>query len=662
MAKVKRKTNSKRKTKTSQQDLPPQQSSHQNTLLAILFVGLLLAVLYWDTFQGHRLPPSPNHVRGSIIPRVTCHINRQGPSHSVISQGESFQTKHECAQECNNLRDCARFDYIPTDPQAQCRYYDTDSGGSTRASHDRSLCFLNQSEQYQRFSFTAGGIDSIDQENDSEDTTAAGTTAAGITAAGTTGGGQDELALIHQFVKEGRASSASRATSLFGSGGGSKKKIRLTKTDDFMLVVLKHWGRHEVQCLRRKKLIKTLLEEHSTTAFPYYPPVVYSQVILDKYRTNNRQWYRQVGESLTLAVPAESGAKATATATVPTKAERQLIDDMLLEPYDNSRLKKEPYPALCVFTNAAVDYDGNVCSASRKCLQSRSCQQAYGKYSTSGPSHDVVYSIAEMWGFGFFHYMCENFVRLFVGLDYLKSKEGGHVKIHVVQTNKFVVESMAAMGIATSRLITTATTLRANVVILPEPVGCGSPSKKLVQLTRSLVFTNVLAMFQHDINRFNQKDSGTTLFTKDRPLVVTVMKRKGARSVKNHGALIQELIVAFQVQEQDVPFKIVEFKNKLSMKQSVDLFASSDIVVGPHGAGLSNLLYMQPGRSVLELLAVAHGQINACYMYLALKLGLRYYTWSHPKTTHHGSMTIDTTQIVRIVTQMKDDLIGEGGV
>ena len=98
------------------------------------------------------------------------------------------------------------------------------------------------------------------------------------------------------------------------------------------------------------------------------------------------------------------------------------------------------------------------------------------------------------------------------------------------------------------------------------------------------------------------------------------------------------------------------------MKQSVDLFASSDIVIGPHGAGLSNLLYMQPGRGVLELLVVAHGQINACYMYLALKLGLRYYTWSHPKTTHHGSMTIDTTQIVRIVHQMKDDLIGEGKV
>ena len=53
-------------------------------------------------------------------------------------------------------------------------------------------------------------------------------------------------------------------------------------------------------------------------------------------------------------------------------------------------------------------------------MQAKTCSRNYGKFKTS-PSFDVVYSIAEFWGEGFFHFICENFVRLFVGLETTQS-------------------------------------------------------------------------------------------------------------------------------------------------------------------------------------------------------------------------------------------------
>jgi hypothetical protein len=311
---------------------------------------------------------------------------------------------------------------------------------------------------------------------------------------------------------------------------------------------------------------------------------------------------------------------------------------MKLEPYDQAAEKIEPDPALCIFESAAVDGLGNLCSSTNKCLQAKTCNAAYGKYKTSVPSYDVVYSISEFWGEGFFHFMCENFVRLFVGLDWLRLPgRGMSAKIHVRTENAFAKQALQAVGIQSSRLVTG--TVRAKAMIVPEPVGCGSPSLRLVQLARMVIFSNVLSL---DTLSFKKTAESIT--------TITVIKRHGSRAVRNHGALITALKSHYTVKNQ---FKVIEF-DSLSMLETVKLFSKTELMIGPHGAGLSNALYMQPGRGLLEFM-VAGKDVNACYMYLAIKLGLRYHTWSDPRATQNGGMTVDLEKVMSIVSQMMQD-------
>lgn len=60
----------------------------------------------------------------------------------------------------------------------------------------------------------------------------------------------------------------------------------------------------------------------------------------------------------------------------------------------------------------------------------------------------------------------------------------------------------------------------------------------------------------------------------------------------------------------------------LSFAQQLALFAGAEAVVGPHGAGLSNIVFAPPGCRVLELFAPSY--MNVCYWTLACQRDLPY--------------------------------------
>lgn len=69
-------------------------------------------------------------------------------------------------------------------------------------------------------------------------------------------------------------------------------------------------------------------------------------------------------------------------------------------------------------------------------------------------------------------------------------------------------------------------------------------------------------------------------------------------------------------------FQMVELEN-ISLKDQVELFKESKIVIGNHGAGLSNIMFMEKKQTVIEL----KSEINNywCYFSLARVFGLNYY-------------------------------------
>ncbi|WEK36531.1 MAG: glycosyltransferase family 61 protein [Candidatus Pseudobacter hemicellulosilyticus] len=86
------------------------------------------------------------------------------------------------------------------------------------------------------------------------------------------------------------------------------------------------------------------------------------------------------------------------------------------------------------------------------------------------------------------------------------------------------------------------------------------------------------------------------------------------RRLLNEDALISQLI--------PLGFSIVE-PEKLSVEQQASVFHHADLIIAPHGAGQSNLLFCRPGTKIIEIFPPAW--VNVCYWNMANSLGLDYY-------------------------------------
>jgi len=64
--------------------------------------------------------------------------------------------------------------------------------------------------------------------------------------------------------------------------------------------------------------------------------------------------------------------------------------------------------------------------------------------------------------------------------------------------------------------------------------------------------------------------------------------------------------------------------SELSVADQARVFAEADVVLGPHGAGLTNILFCRPGTPVIELFPGGGDQDVSCYRVLASTLGLPY--------------------------------------
>jgi capsular polysaccharide biosynthesis protein len=60
--------------------------------------------------------------------------------------------------------------------------------------------------------------------------------------------------------------------------------------------------------------------------------------------------------------------------------------------------------------------------------------------------------------------------------------------------------------------------------------------------------------------------------------------------------------------------------SRLTLKEQVERFASASVVVGPHGAGFTNIIYGED----IELLEIFGKYVNPCYYSICGGLGLGY--------------------------------------
>lgn len=89
----------------------------------------------------------------------------------------------------------------------------------------------------------------------------------------------------------------------------------------------------------------------------------------------------------------------------------------------------------------------------------------------------------------------------------------------------------------------------------------------------------------------------------------------GKRRIKNMED-ISEILEKFD-------FKVIDFQD-MSIKDQVNLVNKSDILGGIHGAGLTNMLFLEKDKRVLEVRGIGDKN-NNCFFSLASELSLDYY-------------------------------------
>lgn len=98
----------------------------------------------------------------------------------------------------------------------------------------------------------------------------------------------------------------------------------------------------------------------------------------------------------------------------------------------------------------------------------------------------------------------------------------------------------------------------------------------------------------------------------------------------------------------------IHYFENYSFIEQVRLMNQTKCLIGLHGAGLTNMLFMQEGTSVLELRNEGDS-LNNCYFSLASDLNLKYYyqlNKGDSKDTHEVNITVDLSLLKKNIELM----------
>ena len=259
---------------------------------------------------------------------------------------------------------------------------------------------------------------------------------------------------------------------------------------------------------------------------------------------------------------------------------------------------------IIVTSGALVTGEGDVIKDEYKivpmCCRHNNQLLHYFKPEQSYARYREVLVLSQFWGEGFFHFLIENLTRIAAYLPFLMRHP--HIKIHVQRTGGFTRDLLAALGIEPSRLVTG--DILADVVYMPAGTPCGHATLFTAQLL-SLHLRSLLP------EPAPPRDT------------IILIKRSEKRWFNYH----DDILGMLRRHADTVGLNTVVYGDDPvpGIDDTLRLFSRAYIVVAPHGAGLSNLLFSQPGTIVIEGMCYDYtGELNWCYSSLMETLGHRH--------------------------------------
>ena len=224
------------------------------------------------------------------------------------------------------------------------------------------------------------------------------------------------------------------------------------------------------------------------------------------------------------------------------------------------------------------------------------------------PLHKEVFVVTQYWGTAVYHRMAEIVPRMALFVDFLKANP--EIRILGPEVGGRLAELVEIIGLNKSRLVTGAA--RAEIVYQPRSTVCG--------------FANVPE--SQMLSRFYRDYIRRTFPAQPRDRLILI-RRSGSRRFTEQTAI--EEAVKRAAGEYNLRYTLFADNPTPSLNDTMMMFHSAVVVVGPCGAGLTNILFSPPGTYIVEgVCNLPH--VNLCLQRLALVHG---HHW-HGVTSRRG--------------------------
>lgn len=287
---------------------------------------------------------------------------------------------------------------------------------------------------------------------------------------------------------------------------------------------------------------------------------------------------------------------------------------ILPDPWHNINYRRMPYVA--VLNNWYIDPSYNACGTIFNDKQK--LHLWYQKYPVFGQvsyktNKEVVYidkaiHLLQRCIEGYYHFLLEALPRLLLVKDIINNDPSIKILFNSPYRN-FMTEVLDLLEIDNSRVIycDPEKIYHVDTLYFPKPPFMGYPSKEeIIRIRRRLLKA---------VKEYDDLDNGEAPIEK-RDLIIVIERLETARHVKNTNELV-EAIKSFFPSLKD---KIVVFDGRLSVKDQIKLFKHAKFIIGPHGAGFTNMLFASPGTHNIEFLP--ENYLSILYWHVAYALDI----------------------------------------
>ncbi|ELU01832.1 hypothetical protein CAPTEDRAFT_196589 [Capitella teleta] len=264
---------------------------------------------------------------------------------------------------------------------------------------------------------------------------------------------------------------------------------------------------------------------------------------------------------------------------------------------------RKTWTFLHVIQDAVVSHRGDVI-AGNLTLTPQRC-----KYKTIGdiPSHnstlkvyDEVFDVHQFWDQGFYHLHFESVPRL---APYVKFLNDNPNVMIFLRTGNPITSFLGIKDLDKRRLRDWR--FRAKVLYSPAGCACGNPA---------LLTTQLLSLYAKRDLENNPKKRNK----------IVLIKRSRKRFFRQHKSIAAMLEA--QASEHGLELFIFRDDPVPSINLTRRMFNEAIMIIAPHGAGESNMIYAQPGTVIIEGMCFeSRIKVNMAYKLTAQLLGMRYY-------------------------------------